>query len=370
MLPFLGGMVPALSVTLLLVLFDMQNLLGSLRRGLRIGTRQSTDFTILVPIWGHPKYLANLDFLRQYKPNVVIIINAITAPLMELSSELERNGWRVHRTLMDDRTSPAGMIEASVRLVTTKYTMRFDGDTFAKTDIRAAVATMEDAGKDLCSVVVVPSKRKSLAEKMQGVEYDMAMRARRYRPWLTSGACYIARTSALCQIMANHTRWYYAEDVETGFIAKHFKMKVGHLSLRVYTDVPSSFRQLFRQRRGWRAGHFRLNILNLDHMVHYPVAMLYSIGLIYLALSDKWLNILNRWEIFPVIIMAYVLIMLLVNWEVRSRWMVIFPIYALMQVIVFPVVGVAWFVWTRLQTGRPARFLVGWRREQWADDTA
>jgi cellulose synthase/poly-beta-1,6-N-acetylglucosamine synthase-like glycosyltransferase len=354
----------------LVVMFDMQNLAIYLKRKLHMGTERSDDFTILVPIFGHSKYLANLWYLEQYKANTVLVINTTTDELEQFAAGLEQEGWRVRRTAFAGRISPADMLAAGLDAVQTTYALRMDGDTYTKQDVGIAVAAMEESGNDLCSVRVLPSKRKTLAEKMQGVEYDIAMQGRRLRPWLTSGACIFGRTAALRHIMDHHSKWFFGEDIEVGIVAKHFRMKVGHIDMAVYTDVPETFRALARQRRGWWAGHFRHSIVNMEHLLHYPVDMTYRLTLIYLMLVTKWWEGLMNYWLIPVIALIYLFLTLASNWPVRNRWMVLFPIYALGQCLFFPVLGAIYFFRVRRQTGRVARFKIRFRRQRWQPEAA
>ncbi|HVE80928.1 MAG TPA: glycosyltransferase family 2 protein [Candidatus Dormibacteraeota bacterium] len=353
-----------------LVLFDMQNLAIYLKRKLPIGANPSSDFTILVPIFGHSKYLANLWYLERYKANTVIVLNTTTPELQQFASELEGQDWRVHHTAFAGKISPADMLKAGLGAVQTTYALRMDGDSYTKDDLALAVGAMEDSGKDLCSVRVLPSRRKTLAEKMQGVEYDVAMQGRRLRPWFTSGACILGRTEALRHIMNHHSQWFFGEDIEVGMVAKHFRMKVGHIDMPVYTDVPETFRALAKQRRGWWAGHFRHSIINMEHLLHYPVDMAYRLVLIYLLLATKWWEGLAHYWLLPIIMFLYIFITLLANWPVRSRWMALFPPYALCQTLFFPVLGMFYFFQVRRQTGRPARFKIRLRRQRWQPKTA
>jgi hypothetical protein len=237
------GFTPSLMV-LLMVAYELQNLAAYFRKGVKLGTQSTDDYTILVPIYGAPEYLANLGFLKRYKANTLILVNATTKRMADWADSLERKGWRVYRTFITHNVAPPQMMKDSIGVVTTTYIVRLDGDSIVDGDLGVAVASVQRDAKHLCSVRVLPSRRKTLAEKMQGVEYDIAMRNRFLRPWATSGACHIGRTDAFRLILDKHTCGYFAEDVEMGLIAKHFRMSVGYLDLTVHTDVPSTFKAL------------------------------------------------------------------------------------------------------------------------------
>lgn len=359
-----GFTLPSL-IVLCMVAFDLQNTVAYFRRGVRPGTRSTDDFTILVPIYGSPEYLTNFGFLRRYKANTMLVVNATTERLVQWADGLEDDGWRIHRTFFPGKPTPPVMMRDAIGAVSTTYAVRLDGDSVVKGDLGAAVASVADHGKHLCSTRVLPSRRKTLAEKVQGVEYDIAMRNRYLRPWSTSGACHIGRTDAMRQILASHTCGYFAEDVEMGFLAKHFRMAVGYLDLTVVTDVPESFRRLGKQRRQWWAGMFQTTVVNADKMLYYPFRQLYYLGLVYLLFAERAAGLGFQWRYLPFIPLVYMSITTLVNWPVRSRWFLAFPFYMMLQSLIFPVVGTWWFVRMRRKYGLRARLRTRHRRETW-----
>jgi hypothetical protein len=364
-----GFYIPSL-VVLFMVAFDLQNLAAYFRRGVRLDPGQrSNDYTIAVPIYGSPEYLSNLSFLTRYKANTLLLVNATTETMVEFVQILRRDGWRVHPTYIsqDDTPNPPRMIREAIRegMITTKYTVRLDGDSIVEDDLGVAIAAIEREGKDLCSARVLPSRRNTLAEKMQGVEYDIAMRNRHLRPWSTSGACHIGKTDAMRVILDNHTCGFFAEDVEMGLVAKHFRMSTGYVDLTVYTDVPPNFKSLAKQRRQWWAGTFRTTVVNADKMMHYPFRQFYYFGLVYLLLATRFISLGSRWEYLPLIPLLYICITTLVNWPVRSRWFVVFPVYMMIQSLFFPVIGTYWFFRKRVEMGLPTRLKIGHRRKRW-----
>jgi cellulose synthase/poly-beta-1,6-N-acetylglucosamine synthase-like glycosyltransferase len=113
---------------------------------------------------------------------------------------------------------------------------------------------------------------RNVVTKLQALEYRMAMLCRHFRPWLTSGACFLARTDALREIMARHSAWTPGEDIETGRTALALRMRIRHLDMVVHTDAPDSWSALVRQRRLWWAGTFRHWWINVDrNLLHLPV---------------------------------------------------------------------------------------------------
>jgi Glycosyl transferase family group 2 len=332
-------------------LLDGQNLMAPFRRVIEPTDECSNDFTIMVPLYGHPWYLRNEHYLERYKPNVLLVINTISTLMAEFADGKEREGWRVARVPVGDRHSPAQMIIEGLKSVTTAYTIRMDGDTETAVHPGCAVAAMAADGADLCSVKVVPTSRRTLAEQMQGVEYDIAMLGRHNRPWLTSGACMIGKTPSYRQIMERHSLYFYGEDVETGRIAKYLGMRVEHIDFLVYTEVPTTFRALFQQRRGWWCGAFRTTVINADKNLRFPLWSLYYLVLVWALLAGKVSAVFTEATVLPTLILAYTALTVIANWPVRSRWMLVFPFYALAQAVVMPAFGLARYL-TLLRTTR------------------
>ena len=67
------------------------------------------------------------------------------------------------------------------------------------------------------------------------------------------------------------------------------------------------------------------------------------------------------WEL-PLVLVTYVVVTFISNFQVRSRWMVVFPIYALAQALVLPVLGAAYYVVLARRQGRLGRYQFRYRR--------
>src|SRR5215218_983014 len=324
-----------LIVALVLVAFDFQNLLSWWGgRTIKPGTAVSFDFTIVVPLFGHPRYFERRDYLLGYQGNVLVALE-VSAPIMaEFANQLEAEGWRVERLLLEN-PNPAALLKAALPAVTTTYTFRLDADTSVGGDIARAVAAVQASGADLCSIKCGVANRTNIVTKFQHLEYRMAMLARHFRPWLTSGACFVARTDALQQILERHSMWTPGEDIETGRTALALHMRIRHLDIVVHTDAPDSWAALVRQRRLWWAGTFRHWWINLDrNLLHLPVLTSYYLIAIWVSLYFKWWTLIDPHEAartLPIVMAAYVAVTVMSNLQVISPWMLVFPIYAFLQ---------------------------------------
>jgi cellulose synthase/poly-beta-1,6-N-acetylglucosamine synthase-like glycosyltransferase len=352
-----------------LVSLDMQNLASRWGRVIPLGDETSADYTLVVPIFGDPKYFRNGDYLERFRDQTLLAVN-VDSPKMEgFVSELRAAGWRVHVSRLTGRVSCPEIVLDALRSVATEYVIRIDGDTVSYEDPGRAVAAARAAGADLCSVKITVSRRETLIEKLQAVEYDMSMLGRHNRAWMTSGACMIARTSALRGILSAHSFWFPGEDIETGVIAKHFRLSVRHLDIRFYTDAPESFRAWLRQRKMWWSGSFRMAFVNADQTLRFPLTFAYTVCVVWLLWAAKWhelFDVRHLAAILPFVLLLYTGVCFFSNWSVRSRWMVLYPYYALVQALVLPVLGALYYFWLWFRRGTvrpPGRYRIGLRRE-------
>jgi len=339
-----------------LVAFDFQNLLSWWGgRTITPGEESSTDFTIIVPLFGHPRYFDRRAELLRYQPNVLVALEVSTPLMAAFAQQLENEGWRVNRIVMES-PNPALLIRACLPAVTTTYTLRLDADTSVGDDIAQAVAAVEAAGADLCSIKCAVANRTNAVTKFQALEYRMAMLARHFRPWLTSGACFLGRTDALIRIMNLHSMWTPGEDIETGRTALALRMRIRHLDIVVETDAPDTWSALFRQRRLWWAGTFRHWWINMDrNLLQLPVLTAYYLAAIWVSLYFKWWTLISLHELIytmPLVIVSYIVVTAISNVQVLSPWMLVFPFYSLAQVLVMPPIGAAYY------------FVVAWRRRR------
>jgi cellulose synthase/poly-beta-1,6-N-acetylglucosamine synthase-like glycosyltransferase len=358
-----------LLLLVVLVSLDMQNLASRWGRVIQPGEETSSDFTILVPIFGDPRYFRNGDYLEHYRQHTLLAVNVDSPKMERFVADLRAEGWRVHESHLTGRVSCPEVVFDALPRVTTRYVIRMDGDTVSREPIGRAIAAVRAGDADLCSVKVTVSRQETLIEKLQAVEYDMSMLGRHNRAWMTSGACMIARTDALRVILAHHSFWFPGEDIETGVIAKHFGFSVRHLDMRFYTDAPETFRAWFRQRRMWWSGSFRMAFVNAGQTLRFPLTFAYTVCVVWLLWIAKWnelLDIRHLAAILPFVLVLYTAVSFLANWSVRSRWMVVYPYYALFQALVLPPLGALYYLslWAKRGTLEPpGRYAISFRRE-------
>jgi len=351
-----------------LIAFDFQNLLSWWHgRTIEPAAESLDDFTIVVPLFGHPRYFDRRADLLRYQQHVLVALD-VGAPVMAAFAEqLELEGWHVERLHVED-ANPAALLAAALPAVTTTYTFRLDADTSVGEELPQAVAAFAAAGAELCSIKCAVANRTSVVTKLQALEYRMAMLARHFRPWLTSGACFLARTDALRAIFAYHSLWTPGEDIETGRTALALRMRIRHLDIVVETDAPDTWRALVRQRRLWWAGTFRHWWINIDrNLLHLPVLTSYYLAAIWVSLYFKWWTMLDPRAVLatlPLVIVAYIIVTAVSNLQVLSPWMLVFPFYSLAQVLIMPPLGALHYFVIARRRGRLGRYGFGYVRRR------
>jgi cellulose synthase/poly-beta-1,6-N-acetylglucosamine synthase-like glycosyltransferase len=354
---------------LILLALDLQNLGSRWGRHLRVSEEIDEDFTFVVPLFGSPHYFRNGDYLRRYMANTLLAVNVDSDEMRRFADQAEADGWRVHRAYIEGRVACPTLVRAALESVDTTYVIRIDGDTFTEQHPGLAVAAVRRGMVDLCSVRVHVANSKRLVERLQAIEYEMSMLGRRNRPWMTSGAAMIARTEVFKVILDHHSGWFPGEDIETGVIANHFRQKVSHVDFVFLTEAPDTFRSWFRQRRMWWSGSFRMAFVNADQTIRYPITFAYTACAVWLLLIGKWnelFNIRSAIHVVPFLILIYTLLSIVANWEVRSRWMIAIPYYALFQALVVPIFGAGYYLvlWRRTGSWKPpGRYRIGFRRQ-------
>ena len=244
-----------LILAIFLVAFDFQNLLSWWGgRTIKPGDAASTDFTIIVPLFGHPRYFDGRRDLLRYQRHVLVAIEVSPRVMADFADQLEEEGWRVARLLVES-PNPAELLKASLPAVTTTYALRLDADTSIGDDLGRAVAAVAARGAEICSIKCAVANRQNVVTNLQALEYRMAMLARHFRPWLTSGACFLARTDSLRLIMDRHSLWTPGEDIETGRTALALRMRIHHLDITVETDAPDTWQALVKTAETLVGGH-------------------------------------------------------------------------------------------------------------------
>ena len=119
----------------------------------------------------------------------------------------------------------------------------------------------------------------------------------------------------------------------------------------------------------WWSGSFRMAFVNADQTIRYPITFAYTACAVWLLLVGKWNELSHpatAFQVIPFLILIYTALSVLSNWEVRTRWMILVPYYALFQALVVPIFGALHYLVLWRRTGRwtpPGRYRIGFRRQ-------
>ncbi|MET9019306.1 glycosyltransferase family 2 protein [Actinopolymorpha sp. NPDC004070] len=355
-----------LAVVAVPVLAVAVDALASLRARGRVyafaGTRANSDFEVLVPIWGDIRYLENADYLAAHGNRVVLCTPSGESDdfYSDLYALARQHGFRVFVASFTaprtgGRRATSGtvrdrLIRDALNLVRAKYVVPLDADTTTVRPLDVLVGELERQGADLASVRLVPLNSDTLLARLQHYEYRLAMQFRFLASWLVSGACHVARTEVLADVMSRHSLFFQGNDVEVGLIARALGYRVAHIPFEVPTTVPATPRGWWWQRLAWAGGEFRLFVVNARFVTRHPWFWVYG-GVITIALAPlRWLavdGVVTSFTLYSSLLCALVLYAGLVaylHWKHRGPVLLLVPFYMLFVSLVMPLLGVLWYV--------------------------
>jgi hypothetical protein len=325
-------------------------------------TEPCTDFTIIVPIYGHISYLENVDYLHCYGERVLLTTsNMETGTFYEALQHIARqHGFRVH--VSSRLPSPAererdgrgqratgGTLRDTIVLdahqsISSRYVVCIDADTVTDVSLDYLVGALKEAQLDMASVILTAANRDTLLARLQGHEYRMAMRIRRIMPWMISGGCHLGKREVHRDLMENHSLFFQGNDVEIGILANLKKYRIGHIPFIVPTTVPSTLRGWSRQRTAWAGGEFRLMIINFRVAWRHPFLYLYGGVIVIILLPMRWYYVSHPTWTLATVLFLYFVVVLMVNWRTRDWALLVYPFYSLFYTLVMVPVGIFSYV--------------------------
>src|SRR5438034_3750745 len=128
-------------LVIVIVLLECQNLLAVWRGWvLDVDDESSDDYTVVVPVYGDPRYFENGDALAPIREHVVLALEVTPPAMSAFADEIEQQGWRVHRLRLDRNVGPDTIVKAVLEdgVVITKWVIRIDADSYAVEDFGKA----------------------------------------------------------------------------------------------------------------------------------------------------------------------------------------------------------------------------------------
>jgi len=335
---------------------------GRLKPGIHLVSADTEySYAVLVPIYGNTKYLTNIDALAVYTRHITLVTT--TTETAEFYADLHTIAAAHHFGILQipietantvDTTSQRGttvpirdqIIAGAIRVIDTDYVICIDADTTPQNSFDDLIATMSCGNIDVASVVLAPSGQDSLLERLQVVEYTLAMRTRRVWNWLLSGGCHAATTTAYRDIMDHHSTFFQGNDVEAGLLAQQLGYRCGHILFTARTDTPARCRDWWRQRYAWAGGEFRLLVINAATVIGHPLFFCYGTIFVMAMWVLRVLTVITHPAIVAVVYLLYAIILAVLTAGVapvgRTRRRItdtavvvaVFPLYALVSSLI------------------------------------
>ncbi len=327
----------------------------------KFGEVTQEDFRILVPIWGSIKYLTNPDALDGYGSRVTLVTTGDETPefyrqLNEVAAAHGFSVWRdspIRAPAVQKRRATGGttrdrLIRNVLVTVTEPYVIPLDADSVPSRPLGQLAGELVRRDLDIASVRIMPGNRtESVLTRLQYFEYWLAMQIRLIAPWLVSGACQVARTPVLRDVMSHHSLYMQGNDVEIGLISESRGYKIGHIAFEIKTDAPTNFTQWLRQRLAWAGGQFRLFIVNIRFARRHPFLWFYGAGIATIGLAFRWEILASPPRPLLVAVAGgytALVIYLYLRRGGGNGWVLAMPFYVLLSSFLILPLGPVWYV--------------------------
>lgn len=344
-----------------MVALDVAAGIAARRKQYTFRKKIDSDFSVLVPIYGNIKYLENVKYLSQYGRKVYLCTTggeskAFMKKIEKIAKDNKFNlfvaSWSEKQNVNVRATSGTirdRLIRDALAKVKTEYVVTLDADSTTTETFDLAVSELRHEEGDLASVRLVPKTQKGLFNKLQKFEYHLAMDLRLLAPWLVSGACQVAKTKTLRDVMNSHSMFFQGNDVEIGLLAQSKGYKVVHTPFEVYTTVPATWKAWLRQRLAWSGGEFRLYVVNIKYALKHPLFWLYG-AIITIALFPlRWVSLSDPSYALLSFAGIYLAAILILHGHHKNFWVLLMPFYTLFQALILIPAGVLYYFYMALK---------------------
>jgi len=319
----------------------------------KVGYGAVPRYLIMPTVYGNISYLQNLTFLKKYADKVVICTSAYESPefYQALRAVCRTHGFRYIKAdlpkvkgvpVKNAYTIYKGAFQNLSRLKVRRDTpcLLIDADTYANDNVNNLIRTFNEHELDIASLRCEVDRPKTAIEVLQALEYNLAMDNRRMDPWLTSGACNLARAGVLQHVFSHHSHFFAGGDIEIGKLAQVMGYRLKHIRFVFFTTAPNTVKDWFNQRIIWFAGGFRHHVINIaSYGWHHFFMLFYNSLLIYLLLPLRWVEVINfPYTLIVLIGLSWIYTAIIVvgvrHW--RATYLLL-PFYSLVQsMIILP----------------------------------
>jgi cellulose synthase/poly-beta-1,6-N-acetylglucosamine synthase-like glycosyltransferase len=324
-----------------------------------VGYGRAPRYLIMPTVYGDISYLQTVRFLKKYASKVVICTSLYETP--EFYSALRKvcraNGFSYicvdlptakGKPIRNAYTIYRGAFRKLNRLRVRRDTpcLLIDADTYTDKNVNNLVRTFVAHRLDIASLRCEVANPTTLIETLQDFEYNMAMDNRRMDPWLTSGACNIARAQVFQKIFNTHSNFFAGGDIEIGKLAQVMGYRLRHIEFTFFTAAPKTFKAWFRQRIIWFSGGVRHHVANIGSFGwHHFFMLFYNSLIIYLLFPLRWVEIVNYpATLAGLILLSWVYTAILIKGYTWKASYLLLPAYSFIQsMIILPIAFVQYF---------------------------
>jgi hypothetical protein len=317
--------------------------------------RRIPRYFIMPTVYGNISYLQNIQFLRKYADKVVICTSKYETPefYKALRAVCRKHGFRYITAdlpkvngipIKNAYTIYKGAFANLRKLKARKDTpcLLIDADTYSNDNVNDLIRTFIAYGLDIASLRCEVATPRTTIERLQAFEYTLAMDNRRMDPWLTSGACNLARAGVFRHVFSKHSHFFAGGDIEIGKLARVMGYRLRHIRFVFFTAAPDTLKGWFNQRIIWFAGGVRHHVVNIASYGWYHFFMLfYNSLLIYLLLPLRWIELLNYpFTLGVLIVLSWIYTGILIAGKMAWRpAYLLLPFYAFVQSMVILPLG-------------------------------
>src|SRR3989338_11446200 len=226
------------------------------------GIKTSEPLTILIPTYnkGHliSKTIESLEKQSYPKLGIIVIDDGSTDSTKSVVGELVKKFRNIsyHRKR---NTGKASSLNFGLKMVRTPYFGFIDADTYMSKNVLAGMMRHFSGNVACVTAAIKPSSAKNFVEKIQKIEYTISSLTRKLMSRINAlyftPAFAIYRTDVI-KNLGGFDENNITEDLEIGLRLKSRNYGIyNSIESVVFTDVPKTFSEFFRQRMRWYRGH-------------------------------------------------------------------------------------------------------------------
>jgi heme/copper-type cytochrome/quinol oxidase subunit 4 len=93
----------------------------------------------------------------------------------------------------------------------------------------------------------------------------------------------------------------------------------------------------------WSGGEFRLFIANIRYGARHPYLWLYGAFLTIAMVGPRWWSVTAPTVTLLAVAALYWAMVMWLHWKHRNRWIILMPLYSLVNSLILTPIGVVWY---------------------------